>query len=135
MSQENVEKLPSGFDAFARGDIDFILGLVCDDASWYPAIAPLLGLGAIRGKERIKRFFLVDIDEGFTEFSATPAAVEDLGGDSVLVQTHYAGYGRVSGAPVTLDSFSLFTFRNGKIASYRDYDTKAEALEAAGLAE
>jgi hypothetical protein len=37
--------------------------------------------------------------------------------------------------PVSLEAFSLIILRDGKTVSYRDYETKAAALEAAGLSE
>ena len=60
--------------------------------------------------------------------------MEDLG-DAVLIHTRYAGRGRASGVPVSLEAFTVIVLRNGKTVSLRDYETKAEALEAAGLSE
>jgi ketosteroid isomerase-like protein len=54
---------------------------------------------------------------------------------SILVNTHYSGRGRSSGIPVDLEMFSLIVVRDGKALSYRDYETWAVALEAAGLRE
>jgi ketosteroid isomerase-like protein len=134
MSQENVEKVREGYEAFARGDLAFVFGLLDDEVEWYPAIAPLLGVGPVRGKQALEKFLTVDLPEGFADFASTAVAAEDLG-DAVLVQTHYSGRGRASGAPVMLESFSLFRFRDDKIVGFRDYETRAEALEAAGLSE
>ena len=53
----------------------------------------------------------------------------------VLVHTHFVGRGRASGVPVSLEAFSLITLRDGKPVSYRDFETRAAALEAAGLRE
>ena len=135
MSQENVEIAVSCYHAFTRGDVDSILDRVNEDVSWLPANAPLLGMGAVQGKERLRTFFTRDMAEAFTGLTTEAVQVEDLGENGVLVQSRYEGAGRESGAPVRLDTFSLFRFREGKIASFADYDTRADALEAAGLSE
>ncbi len=49
------------------------------------------------------------------------------------VKTRYSGRGRGSGVPVSFEAFSLIVVRSGKAVSSRDYETRAEALEAAGL--
>ena len=134
MSEENVEMIRQGYAAFARGDVAFILGLMDDAVDWTPAIAPLLGVGPVHGKQALEHFLTVDIAEGFVDFNAAPVSVEDCG-DAVLVQVHYSGAGKSSGAPVDLEAFGLFKFRDGKVVEFRDYETKAEALEAAGLSE
>ena len=45
------------------------------------------------------------------------------------------GRGKGSGAPVALTLVSVGSLRNGLIYRLRNYPTKAEALEAVGLAE
>ncbi len=135
MSEENVEIALSCYQAFTRGDVEFILDRVNDDVSWHPANAPLLGMGAMHGKERLRTYFTRDMAEAFTGLTTEALQAEDLGENGVLIQSRYEGAGRASGAPVRLDTFSLFRFREGKIASFFDYDTRAEALEAAGLSE
>jgi uncharacterized protein len=134
MSVENVGIVRRGYEAFARGDVAALLALADEEVEWYPVIAPVLGLGPIRGKTALEEFFTVNLAEGFAEIEAVAVAVEDLG-KMVLVQTHYSGHGRTSGVPTILDVHTLVRFRNGKIASYWDYETRADALEAAGLSE
>jgi ketosteroid isomerase-like protein len=105
-----------------------------DGIEWDPALAPLLGVEPMRGKDALRSFLIDDLAAGFDDFEARPKSIEDLG-DFVLVHIHYAGRGRASGAPVALEAFCLVTLRDGKTLSYRDYETKEAALEAAGLSE
>ena len=56
MSQENVETLRGGFDAFARGDVDDVLERLEPDVDWSPAIGPILGVETVRGREALRRF-------------------------------------------------------------------------------
>jgi uncharacterized protein len=134
MSQENLEIVRSGYEAFARGDIEGVLEIMDPEVEWAPALAPLLGVGPVRGKEALRRFLTEDIPSGFDDFESRPLSIEDLG-DSVLVNTHFVGRGRASGVPVSLEAFSLITLRDGKTVSYRDFETRAAALDAAGIRE
>jgi ketosteroid isomerase-like protein len=88
----------------------------------------------VRGKEALRRFLTEDIPSGFDDFETRPLSIDDLG-DSVLVHSHFVGRGRGSGVPVSMEAFSLITLRDGKTVSYRDFETRAAALEAAGLSE
>jgi ketosteroid isomerase-like protein len=79
MSQENVENVRRGYEAFARGDLDAVLERLDSDVDWQPAIAPILGVETVRGKEAVRRFFIRDLFEGFDQFRAEPLSFEDLG--------------------------------------------------------
>jgi ketosteroid isomerase-like protein len=61
-------------------------------------------------------------------------AYEDLG-DAVLVTVRYVGRGESSDLEIDQTFVSLYRLRDGKTVSMRDYPTRAEALEAAGLRE
>lgn len=132
MSEENVEILRRGFEAFGRGDIEAVLEIQTPDVDWHPAIAPILGVEAVRGKEALRQFLTRDLFEGFDEFRAEPLSFEDFG-DTVLVMTRYTGRGTRAGIEVDQTFASTYTLRDGLTVSMRDYPTRAEALEAAGL--
>jgi ketosteroid isomerase-like protein len=55
--------------------------------------------------------------------------------DKVVVVVSMTGRGRGSDVPVEGRFVQVWTLRDGKAVSLRDYATKAEALEAAGLRE
>jgi ketosteroid isomerase-like protein len=134
MSEENVEILRRGFEAFARGDIDAVLDVVGPDPEWAPGILPVMGGNAIRGKNALRRFFVQELWEAFDEFRAEPLSFEDLG-DSVLAPTRYVARGERSGLEIEQTFFSVYTFREGKIVWFRDFETRSDALAAAGLSE
>jgi ketosteroid isomerase-like protein len=134
MSRENLEIVRSGYEAFARDDIEGVLEIMDPEVEWAAALAPLLGVGPVQGKEALRRFLTEDIPSGFDDFETRPLSIEDLG-DSVLVHSRFVGRGRGSGVPVSMEAFSLITLRDGKTVSYRDFETRAAALEAAGVSE
>jgi ketosteroid isomerase-like protein len=53
----------------------------------------------------------------------------------ILAALRIRAHGQASGAPVERDTFWVYTFRGGKIASVEIFGTRSEALEAAGLSE
>jgi ketosteroid isomerase-like protein len=56
-------------------------------------------------------------------------------GDQVVVVVRYSGRGRASGIELEDRLFEVHTLRDGKVARKRDFKTRSEALEAAGLSE
>jgi ketosteroid isomerase-like protein len=99
-----------------------------------PGIAPLLGVDIIRGREGLRRFLTEELFDGFDEFRAEALSFQDLG-DRVLVQSRYIGRGESSGLEIDQVFETVYTLRAGKIVSMRDYQTRAEALEAAAVLE
>ena len=72
--------------------------------------------------------------ESFDEFFMRPTEYLDAG-DRVIVTLVTPGRGKDSGAQVEMTVYCVIAVKDGKIASYREYPTKAEALEAAGFQE
>jgi ketosteroid isomerase-like protein len=104
------------------------------DVDWHPAIAPILAVETVRGREAVRRFLTRDLFEGFDLFRAEPLSFEDLG-DFVLVMVRYTGRGESSGIELDQGFAALFELSDGNTVTMRDYSTRAEALEAAGLSE
>jgi ketosteroid isomerase-like protein len=59
----------------------------------------------------------------------------DAGEDKVIVVTRISGRAKLSGVEADLTYAALYKLRDGKIAWGREYWTRDEALEAAGLSE
>ncbi len=134
MSRENIERVRGGYEAFARGDLEAVLELLDPDVDWQPAIAPILGVEAVRGREGVRQFLTRDLFEGFDEFRAEPLSFEDLG-ETVLVMVRYTGRGESTGLELKQTFAAVYEIRDGKTVRMRDYPSRAEALEAEGLAE
>jgi ketosteroid isomerase-like protein len=134
MSEQNVEVVRRVYEALRRGDVESLLEVVDETVEFEPTIAPLFGLGVIHGRAAVERFFTVDLPQGLSGFTAEAVSIEDRG-DLVLVHTHSSATGTSSGAAVVLETFGFFRFRNGKVIEFRDFETRAAALEAAGLSD
>ena len=59
----------------------------------------------------------------------------DAGEDKVVAVVRISGRAKLSGVETDLTYAALCTIRDGKVARGREYWTRDEALEAAGLSE
>jgi ketosteroid isomerase-like protein len=129
MSQENVEIVRRGFEAYVRGDIDEALAILLDpDIVYKPAQeAPVQGWDAVRASwERW--------EADWDEMESTTEEIIDAG-DHVIHAIAFRGRGRGSGVEVEGRAFQVFTFKDGKAVRWEEFSDRSEALEAAGLSE
>jgi uncharacterized protein len=132
MSEENVEVVRRGYEAFNRGDLD---AMVADFALTFEYLASgaVPGTGGVyRGSEGLKEFM-----GWFAEFSDARAEINELidAGDKVLVGITALGRGKQSGVESGWHVWHLWTLRGGKIVYGKGFTDRDEALEAAGLSE
>jgi ketosteroid isomerase-like protein len=59
----------------------------------------------------------------------------DCGGDRVLMDSRVVARGKGSGTPFEQHVHSVITICDGKLARFKDYTERADALEAVGLSE
>jgi ketosteroid isomerase-like protein len=136
MSQEHVDLIRWGFEAFNRGDWDAALELVAEDVVWGAYLAAMDGERAIYGHESLRRTWQAQRDDlGGDDLKAEARDIRDLGAGSVLVKLRVTGRGSASGVPVQVEYVQLWTIRGGRVVRLDNYASEAEALEAAGLSE
>jgi ketosteroid isomerase-like protein len=75
--------------------------------------------------------------EWLSAFSEIDAEVEELidGGDQILAVIRERELGRASGVPVEGTHFAVWTLAHGKVTRMQMFDSRTEALAAAGLEE
>jgi len=133
MSQENLELVRRAFDAYNHGDLDAVLESFAPDAVVDWSNSRGLNARVYRGHADIRRFaeeFLGTFAEVRVEFDE-PTEVED---GLVLAENVAYIRGR-DGIETQARSAWLVTIRDGLQTSLTLYQTKREALEAAGLSE
>jgi ketosteroid isomerase-like protein len=86
-----------------------------------------------RGLEGWAAFWRVWL-EPWEEFDFEYGNIVD-GGDDVVLDIAIAARGRGSGAPTRIAQSQVWTVRDRKVVRVRVFDTRAEALAAAGLAD
>jgi ketosteroid isomerase-like protein len=130
MSQENVEIVRRGWEAYERGDLSAGLANISPDVVTH--VAPPVS-GVYQGREGLLQA-LLDWAEGFDELVITPEEYIDAG-EQVVVRTRQRARGNESGVPVEADVWYVNTVRAGKLVRLGIFVNREEALEAAGLSE
>ena len=134
MSQENVEIVREAAAAFNRGDLDAWLEYLADDIDYRAIEGAPDDPGPMHGKDAV-RAYAQDWLDMFDEFRSEAVELIDAGEDRVIAVTKISGRAKLSGVETDLTYAALYTIRDGKVARGREYWTKEQALEAAGLRE
>jgi ketosteroid isomerase-like protein len=138
MSQENVEIVRQVAAAFNRGDLDAWLEYLADDIDYRAVEGALDDHGPIHGKDALRAHVddsIGTLDDFMADFKIEPVELIKAGEDKVIAVTRISGRAKVSGVETHLTYAALYTIRDGKIARGREYWTKEQAIEAAGLSE
>jgi len=134
MSQENVEIVKAAYEAFANGGLDRWVEEFAEDVEYRAVEGAPDDVGPIRGRESL-RAYCQDWIDMCDVFWFEAGEVIDAGGDTVVAVERYGGRAKLSGVETDQTEWEVFTIRGGKIARCREYGTRDEALEAAGLSE
>ncbi|MGH2965138.1 MAG: nuclear transport factor 2 family protein [Solirubrobacterales bacterium] len=134
MSQENIRTVIDAAAALSRGDVDAFLEYWADDVDYRAVEGAPDDHGPIHGKAGM-RAYVQDWIDTFDQFQVEPLEVIDAGGDRVVAVFRNSGRAKLSGVEADLTFAALYTVRDGKIVRGREYWTRDEALEAAGLSE
>jgi ketosteroid isomerase-like protein len=130
MSQENVEIVRRGYEAFNRGDFDAAMEVV------HPEIEFVLpgGEPPLTGKEAVRAWMEPD---AFEEQEIEPLEFT-VNGDRVLVRTRVRARGVGSGMELEVQVCAVWTLdADGRATRVESFGAgeDAKALEAAGLSE
>ena len=138
MSQENVEIVRRIYDAVARRDVQSILALYDPDIEvrFSPGtLADRIGeAGSFHGHEGLRAFDR-ELRQAFEDFETNYDELLDAG-ERVVSVARYRATGRRSGIEIDgPPQFGIWTVRGGRVIRVDWFDSRAEALEAAGLTE
>jgi ketosteroid isomerase-like protein len=127
MSEENVEVVRAGIDAFNRRDFDVALAHGHEFITWRPVFS--VETDVLRGKQEIlaawqRQTETLDIRIDVLELTALDAT-------RVVAVGRWRGRGSESGAPVELTAALLFTFEGELIRGVDTYTNRDEAVDAA----
>jgi ketosteroid isomerase-like protein len=86
----------------------------------------------MQGKDAV-RAYAQDWLDMFDDFKSEALELIDAGEDQVIAVLRISGRAKLSGVETDLTYAALYTIRDGKVARGREYWTKEQALEAAGL--
>jgi ketosteroid isomerase-like protein len=131
MSQENVEIVRAGLEAYTRRDWDGVLKDTTPDFEFdlSRGVGPA---GGVYRRDQVKELWS-DFDELWASFRIEPHEFIEVG-DHVVVPWMFSATGR-DGIEVEAEVIWTFTVREGKVARMVYYPTRKEALETAGRRE
>ena len=132
MSQENVENVRRGIDAWNRGDLDEWLAGFAPEAELHTT-GRFADQGVYRGRAGLQRYW-AEIREDVEELSFSISDLRAIG-DRVFFAGTGRGRGKRSKVPVEFASWFITTLRDGLAVRVETYVDPTDALEAVGLRE
>jgi hypothetical protein len=126
---ENNKKLvESLYDAFARGDVQYILDCVTDDVEWVdegPKSIPYAG--KFSGRAGAQQFF-----EALGSVEGGKVAAQELISveDQVVALGRFTGTVKATGRKIDSAIAHVFTIRGGKVSRWLGYGDTARVVEA-----
>jgi ketosteroid isomerase-like protein len=133
MSQENIELVRRGYEAFAEGDTEAALAMFHPDIQVEDHDRSLETPTTYHGRDGFLTLFAT-VNEGFSDVRYTPEELTAIG-DRVLAEVRRTGRGRASGAQVDERQFHVWDVVAGRAVRFRVYLDRDQALEAVGLRE
>jgi uncharacterized protein len=133
MSEENVEIVREFTRRFEQGDRDSWREYFDPAVVWDTSASNLPAAGVYHGHEGVERWFR-DWLETWADYEMANREYIDAA-DAVVVVFRQSGTGRGSGARTERDFFVVYDLRELKVVRFRLYESREEALEAAGLRE
>lgn len=135
MAQDNKKFIQDVYDAYGRGDTQFILDHITENVDWInegPKSIPYAG--TFRGANQVQRFF----EALGTTVENGRVKAEDwiTESDKVVATGRFTATVKSTGKRIDVPIAHVFTIRNGKIARWVGYaDTAAVAEAYAGSAQ
>jgi uncharacterized protein len=133
MSEENVELIRRGLEAFNSEDMERILAFV--DPGFETEVSGELSAepDTYRGHDGIRRYF-ESFRDAMDEIRFQPERFWDAG-EAVVVALRLTAKGRQTAIRVEQRMAQVWSVRDGRAIGVRTYTSIAEALRAAGLQE
>ena len=134
MSQENVDLVHRGVEAYRSGDWQSWVDGFDPAIEWIemPSLGP--DASTYRGIEEVRQ--AVESWLGmWTDYEMEVSRYIDAGGNEVVMLARESGRGRTTGASVERELGEVLTVRDGKLIRLVMYGSWDEALQAAGLRE
>jgi ketosteroid isomerase-like protein len=125
---ENVRRVQEQYRAIARGDFPAFLDTLAEDVEMEFVGSPRVPFaGRWRGRDQAARA----VRENFAQVEDQHPEVHSVvaQGDTVVIVAHERGRFRNSGQPYEVHWVQIFTFRDGKIARFRQICDSAAILD------
>ncbi len=126
---DNGKLIENIYAAFNRGDLSFVVKNITEDVEWVefgPSSIPYTGVHHGRGSVEHCLSIMRTTQSGqrirITEIVSA--------GETVVATIRYSGLVSATGRAFDTSAAQVFTFRNGKVASFRNYFDTAQLATA-----
>lgn len=127
--QQNVELVQQCYADYGKGDIDHLIGCMSPDIDWELASVPGVDFSGKRhGCDQVREFFRLNGEQQTVRQFAPREYIAQ--GDKVVVLGHGAWTVKRTGLDFESDWVHVFTFREGKVAAFREFMDVNVAVEA-----
>ena len=129
----STEVVNSLYEAFGRGDMPAVLGLLDPEVQWQEAEGnPYQPSGeAWVGPDAIVRNPFEKLGEDWAEFTVHPSSFHEAG-DVVTVEGRYVGKHGRTGKSLDCQVCHVWTVENGKITKFQQYVDTAKLQDVMG---
>ena len=119
MSTTNKDTIEQAYASFAAGDVPAALAAFADDIRWTEPEGYPLG-GTYVGPQAVLEDVFMRLGEIGDHFAVLPEQfVAD--GDTVVALGHLAWKHKTTGAPASVKTAHVWTFRDGKAATFQQH--------------
>ena len=118
---------------FEAGDRDAWRSYFDPGVVWDTSASMMPSAGTYHGHQGVDRFFREWLGT-WSDYQIETREFIDAG-DSVVIVFHQSGIGRGSGVRAEHEFFGVYDISDSRVTRYRQYESREEALEAAGLGE
>jgi ketosteroid isomerase-like protein len=131
---DNVDLVRGAYEAFARGDVPGVLGLLDENVEWHEAEhIPYWPGGPFRGPQAVLEGVMARIPQDFDGFVIDVQRIVGCG-DTVLVEARYRGTVKANGRTLDAQVAHVWDLRDGKLVHWQQYSDTwqfAEIMEFA----
>lgn len=115
----NLNIIQGAYEAFAKGDVPGVLGILSPDIAWTEA-AGFPYAGTYNGPNAVLEGVFMRLGTEWEGFSAVPAEFVD-GEDTIVALGKYSGTYRATGKSFEADFAHVWKLRDGKAISFVQY--------------
>jgi len=120
-NRSNVEIVADTYEAFGRGDIGTVLGMLDANVEWRMADHHVYATGGpIIGPEAVVQAVFARIPQDFDGFTVDVQRIIGCG-DTVVAEVRYRGTSKTSGKTLDAQAAHVFDFRDGRCVRYQQY--------------
>jgi uncharacterized protein len=115
----NLNIIQGAYEAFAKGDVPSVLGIMDANIVWKEADGfPLAG--TYRGPQGVLEGVFMRLGPLWEGFAVTPHELID-GGDTIVALGQYSGKAVATGKSLQVDFAHIWKFQDGKVTGFVQY--------------